>query len=79
MEIADWNNGSIILIGLSNNMKPADARLAVEQGLLQPMPDRRVTSQLKTIATYLYNHQKMTPIYQSNVSPLDSFHVFRSY
>lgn len=71
MEMTDWDESTRALFGLDVSSSPRNARKLVEQGLVKPWLEAKVRNQLKTIATYLYNHQKATPAFQNNVRVLE--------
>ena len=72
MEVTDWNGRAVVLTGLELSSMPSQTRIAIKEGYVHPFPDNKVRNQLRTLAIYLYNHQKMIPIYQANVSDTTS-------
>lgn len=67
MEVLDWDQHTVVLVGLDISINPSDTRKAAEKGLVQPFQDSKVQEQLRSTAVYLYNHQKAAPIYHNNV------------
>lgn len=58
---------SIVLTGLDFSMKPERARYEVEKGFIKPFPEVKVMHQIKSLAIMVYNQEKMTYLYHSNV------------
>jgi len=77
MEVTDWDGRTVVLTGLELSSMPSQTRIAIKEGYVHPFPDGKVQGQLRTMAIYLYNHQKMIPIYQANVSSALRAHVVR--
>ena len=68
MEIADWDNGSVILHGLLGDMKPYRVRLAVESRLVIPSSENMIRRLFRQMVVFLYAHQKNTEEFRLRVS-----------
>ena len=60
-EVTDWDMSSRTLTGLKAGRLPDD-------GQREEYSDSKVQHELKTIAVRLFNHQKMTKMFQEHVS-----------
>ena len=58
---------SVVLTGLDFSMKPESARFEADKGFIKPFPEIKVMHQVKALAVMVYNQEKMTPYYHSNV------------
>jgi len=70
-EVTDWDLSTVFLFGLdATTVTPAKARAALKEGRLELYPESKVQHELKTMCTYLVNHQNQTPVWKAKVMGL---------
>lgn len=67
-EVKDWDTSTRVLSGLDMATQSSEARKAVELGFFVPYPDIQIQTGLKSIAVQIFNHQKITDLFLTNVS-----------
>ena len=58
---------SIVLTGLDFSMNPEKVRFEAQKDFIKGLPETKVMHIIKSLAVMVYNQEKMTPFYHSNV------------